>query len=230
MRYDARVAGDSITFYDWPYSPFCMKVRAILDYKQADYRTVPALGARGKLRRGGTGKVPAIEIGGKFITDSTEIAYALDERIPKPPLLPNSRRDQALCNALEDWADESLYFTGLYYRWFEKAGRAEIPAKFGKSIRGRIAYAYYLRLVLRQLKGQGTLRKPAKLIARDLERNLDAIERLLTPGPFLFGDKPYLADFAVWGQLNYLNRTPAGGRALKGRDRIVRFLRLLGSK
>jgi len=230
MRYDRLVADDSIIFYDWPYSPFCIKVRAILDYKKAEYRTVEALAARGRLKRRGTGKVPAIEIGGRFITDSTEIAYALDELIPKPPLLPNSRRDQALCNALEDWADESLYFTGLYYRWYDKAGRAEIPAKFGKSIRGRFAYAYYLRLVLRQLKGHGTLRKARKLVDRDLERNLDAIDRLLTPGPFLFGDKPCLADFAVWGQLNYLNRTPAGGQALKGRDRTVAFLRRLGSK
>ena len=84
--------------------------------------------------------------------------------------------------------------------------------------------------MLRQLKGHGTLRKLPKLVAKDLERNLDAIERLLTPGPFLFGDKPYLADFALWGQLNYLNRTPAGGRALKGRDRTVAFLRRLGAK
>lgn len=228
MRYEARVAGDGIIFYDWPYSPFCMKVRAILDYKQVDYRTVNPLAARGRIRRRGTGKVPAIEIGGRFITDSTEIAYALDELIPKPPLLPGGRRDRALCHALEDWADESLYFTGLYYRWYDKAGRAEIPAKFGRSIRGRLAYAYYLRLVLKQLKGHGTLRKPRDLVGRDLERNLDAIERLLAPGPFLLGDKPYLCDFAVWGQLEYLRRTPAGGRALKGRDRVVAFLRSLG--
>lgn len=230
MRYDGCVAGKSITFYDWPYSPFCMKVRAILDYKRAEYRTVNPLAARGRLRRRGTGKVPAIEIGGKFITDSTDIAHALDELIPKPPLLPADQRDKALCHVLEDWADESLYFLGLYYRWFDKAGRAEIPAKFGRSIRGRLAYAYYLRLVLKQIKGHGTLRKSPELVARDLERNLDAAERLLTPGPFLFGEAPYLCDFALWGQLAYLNRTPAGGQALKGRDRIVAFLRRVGAR
>ncbi|NUQ18315.1 MAG: glutathione S-transferase family protein [Sphingomonas sp.] len=224
------MAGKSITFYDWPYSPFCMKVRAILDYKRAEYRSVNPLAARGRLRRRGTGKVPAIEIGGKFITDSTDIAHALDELIPKPPLLPADQRDKALCHVLEDWADESLYFLGLYYRWFDKAGRAEIPAKFGRSIRGRLAYAYYLRLVLKQIKGHGTLRKSPELVARDLERNLDAAERLLTPGPFLFGEAPYLCDFALWGQLAYLNRTPAGGQALKGRDRIVAFLRRVGAR
>jgi len=58
----------TVVFYDWPYSPFCMKVRAILDYKSIDYQRVRPLAARGKLKR--TGKVPAVEIDGTFITDS----------------------------------------------------------------------------------------------------------------------------------------------------------------
>jgi len=45
-----------------------MKVRAILDYKSIDYQRVRPLAARGKLKR--TGKVPAVEIDGTFITDS----------------------------------------------------------------------------------------------------------------------------------------------------------------
>jgi glutathione S-transferase len=230
MRYARRMRSNGIIFYDWPYSPFCMKVRGILDYKKADYRTVNPLAARGRLRRRGTGKVPAIEVDGRFVTDSTDIALSLDELLPDPPLFPTSRRDRALCHAIEDWADESLYFIGLYYRWFDKAGRAEIPAKFGTSIKGRIVYRMYLRLILRQLKGQGTLRKSPEHVHRDLERNLDAIEGLLSPGPFVFGERPYLCDFALWGQLAYLNRTPVGGQALNGRRRIIAFLRRLGAK
>ena len=219
-----------IVFYEWPYSPFCMKVRAILDYKQVEYRTVNPLAARGRLRRRGTGKVPAIEINGGFITDSTDIAHALDERFPDPPLLPDDRRERALCHAIEDWADESLYFIGLYYRWYDKAGRKEIPGKFGKSLIGRLAYRYYLWLILKQIEGQGTLRKSPGHVNRDLTRNLAAIEGLLTPGPFVFGDQPYLCDFALWGQLEYLRRTPAGGRALKGRTHIVEFIKRFGQK
>ena len=219
-----------ITLYDWPFSPFCMKVRQVLDQKKLEYRMVNPLKSRTRLRRRGTGKIPAVELEGEFISDSTEIAHALDRRFPDPPLLPDGRRERALCHAIEDWADESLYFIGLYYRWYDKAGRAEIPGKFGRSLKGRLAYAYYLRLVLRQLKGQGTLRKSPAHVHRDLERNLDAISGLLTPGPFVFGKQPYLCDFALWGQLEYLRRTPVGGRALKGRDRIVDFLRRLGTK
>jgi glutathione S-transferase len=222
-------AGESgpIIFYDWPYSPFCMKVRAILDYKKVGYRAVNPLAARGDLRRRGTGKVPAIEMDGEFITDSTDIAYAVDRRFRKPPLLPNGARDRALCHAIEDWADESFYFIGLYYRWFDRAGRQEIPTKFGRSLKGRLIYRFYLRRILQQLRGQGALRKSPEHVHRDIERNLAAVEGLLTPGPFVFGDKPYLCDFALWGQLEYLRRTPAGGLALQGRTHVVDFIRRL---
>lgn len=215
-----------VKFYDWKYSPFCMKVRAILDYKRVQYERVVPLGSTMvKLRRRGkTGKVPAVEIDGELIVDSTDIAYAIDEKFPDPPLLPADARERGLCHALEDWADESLYFIGLYYRWFEAEGRKAIPAAFGKSLSGRVTYQFYLRRILGQIRGQGTLRKSPEHVRRDLERHLDAIEGMLAPRPYLLGDRPYLCDFALWGQLNYLNRTPVGGEAIKPQQAIGSYI------
>jgi glutathione S-transferase len=213
-----------IVFYDWPYSPFCMKVRAILDYKGLAYERVNPLAARRTLQRRGTGKVPAVEIDGVFVTDSTEIAHALDERFPDPPLMPSDPREWGLCQAIEEWADEGLYFLGLYYRWFDRAGRAEIPAKFGTSLKGRLVYRFYLKRILGQLWAQGTLRKGPEHVARDLDRNLDAAQRLLAPGPYLLGDQPFLCDFALWGQLAYLARTPVGREAVAARPAVTRFV------
>jgi len=158
-----------------------MKVRAILDYKGVRYRAVSPLGpALLKIRRRGRiGKVPAIEIDGQLIVDSTDIAYEIDARFPDPPLLPDKPRERALCHAIEDWADESLYFIGLYYRWFEAEGRRPIPKVFGRTPAGWLAYRFYLRRILGQLKGQGTLRKTPGHVRRDLERQLDAAEALL---------------------------------------------------
>lgn len=220
-------ASCKIVFYDWPYSPFCMKVRAILDYKQLTYESVNPLRARGTLRRRGTGKVPAVEIDGIFITDSTDIALALDQRFPEPPLLPTDSRERGLVHAIEEWADESLYFIGLYYRWFEAEGRKPIADVFGNTFKGKVAYRFYLRRILNQLRSQGTSRKSPAHVQRDLERNLEAMERLLAPGPYVLGDKPYLCDFALWGQLNYLNRTPAGRAAIARRDAIRDYVQRL---
>jgi glutathione S-transferase len=168
--------------------------------------------------------VPAVEIDGELIVDSTDIAYALDERFPDPPLLPTDARERGLCHALEDWADESLYFIGLYYRWFEAEGRKVIPAAFGQSLSGRALYWFYQRRILGQVRGQGTLRKSPQHVRRDLERHLDAIEGMLAVRPYLLGDRPYLCDFALWGQLNYLNRTPVGGQAIRPRQTIGSYI------
>ena len=215
-----------IIFYDWPYSPFCMKVRAILDHKNLAYEAINPLGRRmiALSRRGKVGKVPALEVDGALIVDSTDIAYELERRFPDRPILPADAGERALCHALEDWADESLYFIGLYYRWYEAEGRKPIPAAFGKSVPGRLAYRFYLKRILGQLKGQGTLRKPPDHVARDLERNLEAIEGLAARAPYLMGERPFLCDFALWGQLNYLQRTPVGGRALAARPAIGGYM------
>lgn len=202
-----------------------MKVRAILDYKGVEYKAVTPRGLMRTIqRRGGVGKVPALEIENEFIVDSTDIAEAIEERFPDPPLRPRDQRERALCHALEDWADESLYFIGLYYRWYEPEGRKPIAAVFGNSLKGRFTYRFYLHRILDQLRGQGTLRKPADHVGRDLDRHLDAVDALLKHGAFLLGDRPYLCDFAIWGQLNYLARTPVGGKAIERRPAIGRYL------
>jgi glutathione S-transferase len=213
-----------LVFYDWPHSPFCMKVRAILDHKGLDYERVDPLSERATLGRRGTGKVPALEIDGDFVTDSTDIALALDRLCPDPPLLPSGMREQGLAHAIEEWADESLYFIGLYYRWYEAEGRKPVAAAFGNSPKGQLAYRFYLRRIIGQLRGQGTLRKTPEHVARDLERNLDAAEHLLAPGPYIFGDAPYLCDFALWGQLAYLGRTPVGGSAIASREAVRDYI------
>jgi glutathione S-transferase len=202
-----------------------MKVRAILEYKKLPFDSVSVRGRIGEIRRrGGVGKVPAVEIDGEFVADSTDIAYALEERFPDPPILPADLRERGLCHALEDWADESLYFIGLYYRWYEREGRKPIPHVFGKSLRAHMVYRLYLRRILAQLRGQGTLRKPPEHVRRDLDRHLDAIERMLSRRKFLLGDQPWLCDFALWGQLNYLARTPIGAEAIRGRKPIEAFI------
>jgi|KBSSwiS6_1023812.scaffolds.fasta_scaffold13859_2 glutathione S-transferase len=226
-----RVKGTTMTapqllFYDWPYSPFCMKVRAILEYKKVEYKRVNPLGRTmvAIRRRGRIGKVPAIEFDGEMVIDSTDIAYELERRFPQRPIVPEGERERALCHALEDWADESLYFIGLYYRWHEQRGRRPVSAAFGKKLTGKLAYRFYLRRILNQIKGQGTLRKPPEHVMRDLSRHLDAVETLVDPGPYLLGDAPYLCDFALWGQLNYLRRTPVGGHAMARRRPIEQYM------
>jgi glutathione S-transferase len=128
--------------------------------------------------------------------------------------IPTQPRQWALCHALEEWSDEALYFIGLYYQWFEADGRKMVPQAFGRGVLARAAYQYYKRVVLKQIKGHGTSRKTPEHVRSDLKRQLDALAALVNPGPFLLGEKPFLCDFAIGGQLVYLGRTPVGARLL----------------
>lgn len=214
-----------IVLYDWAPSPFCLKVRALLEYKNIAYDRRPALGAMRRIRRrGGIGKVPALEIDGVFIVDSTDIAYELERRFPTPSTQPADPRERALCHVLEDWCDESLYFYGLYYHWQQAEGRNQTGAYFARSLTGRLAFHLLLPRMLRQIAGQGLGRKAEKQIRADLDRQLEAIEGLLGTSPFLLGDAPYLCDFALMSQLVYLQRAPAMRDVLKDRPAARGFL------
>ncbi|HEU5058569.1 MAG TPA: glutathione S-transferase N-terminal domain-containing protein, partial [Kofleriaceae bacterium] len=132
----------NVKLYDWGPSPFCLKVRAILEHKRIPYARVGALG-RPILelrRRGKIGKVPALDIDGELVCDSTDIAYALERLVPEPAILPADPRERGLCHALEEWADESLYFVGLYFQWIDPAGLAMVPQAFGRGPLGKLAF------------------------------------------------------------------------------------------
>jgi len=206
-----------IRLYDWAPSPFSLKVRAILEYKGIAYDKVSVLQPAhwwALRRRGKIGKAPALEIDDKMHVDSTDIAYELEARVGAPRVIPTDPRERALCHALEEWSDESLYFCGLYLQWHEPEGRKMIPQAFGRGLLGRLAYRAYLRRILQQLRGQGTSRKPQAHVVADILRHLDAINALVQAGRFTLGSQPYLCDFALYGQLVYLKRTPAGSREL----------------
>ena len=207
-----------LRLYDWKPSPFCLKVRSILDYKGLPYTSINPLGKPIlELRKRTVGKVPVLDIDGRLVADSTVIAHEIERLAPSPSLFPADRRARAQCHVYEDWADESLYWTGLYLQWIEPEGAKKVPRAFGSSVVGKVGYVYFARLIERQLKGQGTARKPLAMVREDLARNLDACDALVESGGFLLGEAPMVCDFAVAAQLVYLSRTPLGGAAMEGR-------------
>jgi len=216
----------NVLLYDWGPSPFCLKVRAILDHKRIAYRRVNVLGKPllDLRRRGKIGKVPALDIDGQLVCDSTDIALALEQRVPEPAILPADPRGRALCHAIEEWADESIYFVGLYFQWVDPAGLEKVPGAFGRGPMGKLAFELYTRRIRAQVRGQGTSRKPDEHVRADLERHLDHASALVSPGPFALGAAPMLCDFALMSQLVYLSRTPHGGPRVEARPALTSYL------
>jgi glutathione S-transferase len=215
-----------LVFYDFPTSPFCAKVRSVLMFQGAAFETVNALLPRHllTLRRRGSGKVPALTIDGRWVTDSTDICHALDGLFPASAVLPPGPRERALCHALEEWCDESLYFVGLQLVWLDPTNSAAVRSRFAKGPLGWLAWRAYRNLIARQTKGQGTGRKTAEQRAMDLARHLDAAESLLADGPFLLGARPWLCDFALFGELRFLGFAPVGAAALAARPALAEYM------
>ncbi|MDK9556143.1 glutathione S-transferase family protein [Marinobacter sp. M216] len=214
-----------ITLYDWGPSPFCLKVRAILDYKGIRYKRINVLG-KGTLevyRRGGIGKVPAIDIDGCFLADSTNIAHELDRLFPERRIIPPDSAEAALCHVLDDWADEALYFIGLYYQWMDPEGAPMLSKAFRGPV-GKLVLPLYKRRLHAQIKGQGTGRKPPAMIKEDLLRELDTVEGLLNGKAFLLGATPALCDFSLMAQLVYMSRPPGSAREVTTRAAITEYL------
>src|SRR5437763_437523 len=84
----------------------------MLEQKEISFRSVAVLPGmqRVQLRlvgfRGGT--VPALKLDGRHIQGSRQIARALDELEPDPPLFPASPELRALVEDAERWGDEEL--------------------------------------------------------------------------------------------------------------------------
>jgi glutathione S-transferase len=207
-----------LRLFDWAPSPFCMKVRAILAYKGLAYQRVPVLGPSlmELVRRSNVRKVPALDIGGRLVVDSTDIAHELERLSPQPGIVPADPRLRGLSHVLEDWADEALYFLGLYFQWLDPRGQPQLRTAFGTSPLGLAARLFYQRRIAAQLRGHGTARKSAAQVTADLERELQALAAMLDGRPFLLGETPYLCDFAVNAQLVYMSRPPGSSAILRG--------------
>jgi glutathione S-transferase len=194
-----------------------MKVRAILNYKGVPFERIAVLGPSlmELVRRSKVRKVPALDINGRLVVDSTDIAHEIERLFPEPAIVPADPHLKGLSHALEDWADEALYFLGLYFQWIEPRGKPMVRKAFGSSPLGIAARLFYRRRIAAQLRGQGTGRKSLAQITTDLEREFNALTAMLAGQPYLLGQTPYLCDFAVNAQLVYLSRPPASAEILR---------------
>lgn len=220
-----------MTLHQFEISPFCDKVRRILNVKRVPYRTreVGLLEAQMGYRKiNPTGKVPAlVDESGRTICDSTDIAHWLEERHPTPPLVPRDTRERALVHILEDWADESLYFFEVRLRLGMSANRARTLPKLiqqESSVVRALAPMLVPLAIGQQLKAQGIGRRSDAQVVTELRRHLDALAALLGGHDYLVGSTLTLADIAVFAQLFAIRDSAEGAAEIATRPAVVDFM------
>ncbi|HTR60630.1 MAG TPA: glutathione S-transferase family protein [Candidatus Binataceae bacterium] len=183
--------------YQFLSSPFCAKVRKILDFKGIDYEVVEVdyLERKELLIASNQLMVPALTLdGGETLVDSPRIALRLEELYPEPTLLPPgwSGIHRVLADYIDNQLEDILF-------------KAAIPdeVEFWRS-RGRDREALW-RLVRDRKYGSGFV---DRMIAEHREHAARAREALL-PFEEALSDRAFLlgriglADFALYGQLYY---------------------------
>lgn len=213
--------------YQYEISPFCDKVRRVLNVKGVDYRVEEITmqdTIAGRLKKlSPAAKVPVLEIDGERIADSTDICRFLEARYPDPRLIPADPREQALVHFLEDWADESLYFYEMHLRLvLPHNAKRWVPeiARRDNAVLRRIAPAILPSVMARTTAAQGTGRKPPEVIRRDLDRHFHMLNQWLAGRQWLVGDALTLADIAVFAQLYCLAGSVEGEDLLRGYENV----------
>jgi glutathione S-transferase len=180
-----------------------------------------------------TKKMPALDLDGRRLFDSTLILRAIEECQPEPPFFsadPHLATQQRL---LEDWADESLYWYGVALRWVVPANAdrnlqvatADVPPIYRPLVK-----AVLPRLARLQLWAQGTGRLPLDILQTELEGHLTNLAHLLGEGPFFLGaSRPSIADLAIFGQISFLHTpvSPESKAAVEKHPELLDWYRRL---
>lgn len=207
-----------VTLHQFEISPFCDKLRRLMNYKGIDYRVVeyPLLSSRRIKQLNPVGKLPVLEHQGRFIADSTDIARYLEQTFPEHPLIPVDPKLRAALHVLEDWADESLYFYEMRLRFTLAANARENMAKMYANDRP-LAQRFLKRVLPGGIRSildrQGIGRKSDERVLADVERHVQAIEDWLGGGDWLLGNGLTLADLSVCAML-YCFEDAAEARAI----------------
>jgi glutathione S-transferase len=177
------------------FSPYCWRIRMALAHKGLNYRSIPWRFTDRQALPGSPAnkRVPVIVDGGFVVGESTAIAYHLESAYPNAPSLFGGSGGEAHARFIIAWADLTL-----------------IPALFpilAPDILPHLSpkdQAYFresrerrLGCTLEESRERRSILLPA------FQATLPPLRYVLANQPFLGGDEPSYADYAVFGAFQW---------------------------
>ena len=195
-------------------SPYSQKMRAILHYRRLPFDWVqitPAI--RSQIKHDGPPIIPILRLpeDQSLHVDSTPLAFQLEERHSERSIIPDDPAMAFLSNLIEDLGDEWVTKMMFHYRWDleidQMYSSRQIISDNSPRLRGddlkRAAEAIRQRQVERMpLVGCTKQNKP--IIESSFHELLAILDTFATRDEFIFGTRPSLADFGLFGQLKTL--------------------------
>ncbi len=191
--------------YQYAACPFCSKVKSLLAYKNIDFEAVEVNPLNKKeIEFSADYKAVPIFIteDGEQINDSNNIMKHIDEKYPQNTVFSN---DPAISKEDEKWLQWSeKYVKGLPTVIYDKMGDSvkafDYITKTGKfswlqSRMIKYSGAFVMNLVAKKIKKREGIENPSDF----LEKQIDEWTNGLGNNKFMGGDKPSVADIAVFG-------------------------------
>jgi len=196
-------------------SPYSMKIRALLRYRRIPHIWVHGLHAQSAQSKVKAPVIPVLEYpDGSFANDSTPLIYDLEEKHSERSVIPADPGQAFLAHLIEDFADEWLTKAMFGYRWLEEVDQIQMSRwlafdalKGGGDQVESFSSAFRKRQVERMAL-VGCTRQNFALIEASTKRVLAALEAHAINQHWMFGTRPSLAEFGIYGQLSQLGVDP----------------------
>ena len=211
--------------YGSEFSYFSGKVRAYLRYKRIPFSEIAPTRDLYRdviLARVGWPVVPVVVTPeDETWQDSSEIIDHFETRFPEGAVYPEGARQKFAALLIETWADEWLKLPAMHYRW--KKNRDFAISEFGRMSRPDLDAAEQ-RVVgeerAKPFEGSlpvlGVTPAMGPAIEKSYEGLLGELDAHFTKHDFLFGTRPSIGDFGLYGPLYaHLYRDPASGEIMK---------------
>ncbi|MCP4681396.1 MAG: glutathione S-transferase [Desulfobacterales bacterium] len=200
-------------------SPYSIKMRAILRYRQIPFKwVIQDMKVREETSHVKPPIIPILQFpeDGSYHLDSTPLAYELEKRHPdKRSIIHPDPGLAFLAHLIEDMADEWITKMMYGYRWWREVDQkycslwmvhmAAGPAKMESlnMFAQQITDVQVSRLGL-----VGCTENNQPIIEDSFHHLLDILSRHLENSNFLFGERPSLSEFGLLAQLFQLNHDP----------------------
>lgn len=208
-------------------SPYSVKMRAILRYRRLPFVWNAAGSPRDVAVAAGLPPViPALTFpDGTVMNDSTPLAHALERAHPgQRSIIPDDPAHAWLSDLLEDFGDEWVTKMMFHYRWFYAPDRAFAQdwvitsrnPQMPEAERREAMQAFNDRQVGRMaMVGCTDANRP--IIEDSYRFILDTLDPHVRSLEYLFGSRPSLADFGLFGQLQILSVDPTPMMEMRAR-------------
>jgi glutathione S-transferase len=161
---------------------------------------------------------------GEGLQDSTPILEEMERRHPEPSIQPKDPTLAFLSLLLEEFGDEWGNKWMFHYRWAREADQKSAGERLAQTMAPGISgekLAGMAAGIIERMVGRvhfvGSNERTAPQIEASYAAGMAQLEKHLSVRSYLFGGRPCMADFGLWGQIYNAYTDPTAGQILKDR-------------